>query len=264
MHTLATLYQLRAHLGLAPTDTADDPRLIDALESATAHIERHAARRFIPRRAALPHHYTSGLDLLLNDDLLELTALTNGDGSSINLADVIALPAQPPYSLLRLTGSSAFNWSLSPLNALTVTGLWGWHERPAESWRASADTVHDNPLTSSSVTLTVGDADGADSAARSPRFQTGQLLKLEDEFCVVLAVSTATNTLIIQRAANGTTAADHPLGTPIAVYQPPAELESLALRWAAWLYREADSAPIPAVPAAFHECLAVFRRLRVR
>jgi hypothetical protein len=241
MYTLATLDHLRAHLGLADSETSDDPRLLRALQAASAQMERMAGRRFSPRLAALQHDYSDARQLLLSDDLLQPLDILNGDGSSIVLDDVIAVPDEPPYSLLRLTGGSAFTWALVPVQAITVTGIWGWHSRPGEMWRGSGDSVQNNPLSSSATSLSVLDADGADALGQTPRFQIGHLLRIADEYLRVLAVNTTTNILTVQRAVNGTSPADHALGTPIYTYQPPGDINALALRWAAWLYQQADA-----------------------
>ncbi len=264
MYTLSTLDQLRARLGLASTDTADDPRLLNALLAAASQIERATGRRFCPRQKAIQHNYSSSVELLLDDDLLELTSLTNGDNNSINLSDVIPVPDEAPFSYLRLTGSSAFTWNTTPLQAVTVNGIWGWHDRPINMWRLSGDTVQSNPLSSSATTLTVTDADGIDEESRFPRFQVGHLLKIDSEYLRVTAVNTVTNVLSVLRAVNGTSAANHTLNTPIYTYQPPAELNALALRWASWLYKEADSAAFEAAPDNLQAALAPFRRVEVK
>lgn len=262
MYTLSTLHQLRQRLGLAAGDTADDARLLEALQMATAQIERAAERRFCPRRAAVKHSVIHNRELLLDDDLLELVALTNGDGSAIPTANALLLPPDGPASVLRLVGGSAFAWTETPVNAITVTAIWGWHDRWGEAWRGSADTVRDNPLAPGATSLTVADAGGADSAGESPRFQVGHLLKIEDEYLRVLAVNTVTNVLTVQRGANGTTAASHALNTPISVYQPPADVAALALRRAAWLYKEPDNPAF--APDNLEEALASLRRLGVK
>ncbi len=264
MYTLATLDQLRARLGLASTDTADDTRLLNALQAAAAGIEHATDRRFCPRQKAIQHNYTSSLELLLDDDLLELTSLTNGDNSSINLTDVIPVPDEAPFSYLRLTGSSAFTWYTSPLQAITVSGIWGWHDRPSEMWRGTGDTVQNNPLNNSATSLTVTDADAADSEGVLPRFQVGHLLKIDSEYLRVTAVNTVSNVLTVLRGVNGTSAASHTLNTPIYAYQPPAELNALALRWASWLYKEADTAAFHVMPDNLQAALSAFRRIAVK
>ncbi|MEP6988023.1 MAG: hypothetical protein ABI970_20645, partial [Chloroflexota bacterium] len=173
------------------------------------------------------------------------------------------VPDEAPFSYLRLTGSSAFTWNTSPLQAITVNGIWGWHDRPIDMWRVTGDTVQSNPLSSSATTLTVTSAGGADSEAVTPRFQVGHLLKIDTEYLRVAAVNTITNVLTVLRAANGTSAASHTLNTPIYTYQPPAELNALALRWASGLYKEADS-PTFATPGALQEAIAPFRRVEVK
>lgn len=263
MYTISTLYQLRARLGLAVTETADDTRLLNALQAAATQIERAAGRRFCPRSAALQHNFISSLELLLDDDLLTLTSLTNADGSAISLTDVIPVPDEAPYGVLRLSGSSAFIWTLSPIQTITVTGIWGWHDRPAEMWRG-ADVVQNNPLTSAATTMTVTDADGADAENEIPRFQVGHLLKIDSEYLRVLGVNTVSNILTVQRAVNGTAAASHNLNAVIYTYQPPGDVNQLALRWAAWLYKESDNAAFTPIPDPFLEALNPLRRLEVK
>jgi hypothetical protein len=264
MYTISTLYPLRARLNLAASDTGDDTRLLAALQAAAAQIERAAGRRFCPRVAALQHNFTSGLELLLDDDLLELTSITNGDGSTVNLSDVITIPDEFPASLLRLTGSSAFVWNISPVQAITVTGIWGWHDRPADMWRGSGDTVQNNPLGSTATSMTVADADAADAESELPRFQVGHLLKIESEYLRVIAVNTATNVLTVLRGVNGSTAVSHALNTPIYTYQPPADVNQLALRWASWLYKEPDNAAFTDTPNMLLEMLDAVRRVKVK
>lgn len=263
MYTLSTLHHLRARLNLGATETADDARLINALEAAAANIERATGRRFSPHRLTRLHDYTNAVELLLEDDLLDLLSITNGDGVAIPLGDVIRLPDTPPTSVLRLTGSSAFLYTRSPLEAIAVNGIWGWHERWSTAWRGSSDSVQNNPLTASSITLTVADADGADSIGEAPRFQVGHLLKIDDEYLRVIAVNTISNILTVLRGVNGTAAAAHNLNAPISTYQPPADVEALALRWAAWLYREPDTSLI-AEPLDLLESLDSLQRPRVR
>ncbi|HLV33702.1 MAG TPA: hypothetical protein VKY59_01255 [Spirillospora sp.] len=266
MYVLATLDRLRQRLGLSASDTADDARLLAALQAASAQIEAAAGRRFSPRVATIAHdvHPRHASELLLRDDLLRLDAISNGDGSSIDPLDVMTLPeALPdgPISVLRLRGGRIFTWETTPLRAVLVSGIWGWHDRWSRAWRDSADTVQDNPLTSSASTLTVNDADGADGYAVSPRFQVGHLLRIEEEYLRVLAVQADTNTLTVLRGVNGTTAAAHDPGTAIEVFQPALDVEMLCLRWALWLYKEPDSRAFASTPAALTAAIGSLRRV---
>lgn len=270
MYHLATLHQLRQRLGLSATDTSDDDRLLAALQAAAAQIEGAAGRRFSPRSATIEHDVNSRhtTELLLDDDLLQLDSITNGDGSSIDTLEVVTLPESTmdgPISVLRLTGGQAFVWDESPLRAVSVTGIWGWHDRWTRAWRDSADTVQDNPLSAAATTLTVSDADGVDSNNIAPRFQVGHLLRIEDEYLRVLVVNTSTNVLTVLRGVNGTMAAAHVQTTQIDVFQPALDVEMLCLRWALWLYKEPDNnRTFSAAPNHLARTLDGLRRLGVK
>ena len=269
MYLLATLHQLRQRLGLGESDTGDDARLLMALQAASAQIEAAAGRRFSPRVATIEHdiHPRHTTELLLEDDLLQLDSITNGDGSSIDTLDVITVPESVmdgPISVLRLIGGQGFVWEDTPLRAVQVTGLWGWHDRWSRAWRDSADTVQDNPLGAAATTLTVSDADGADGHNTTPRFQVGHLLRIDDEYLRVLAVNTSSNVLTVLRGVNGTTAAAHTQSTAIAVFQPPLEVEMLCLRWAQWLYKEPDNRSFSATPKHLAAALDGLRRTGVK
>ena len=206
-------------------------------------------------------------ELLLSADLLQLDSITNGDGSSIDTLDLITLPESTqdgPISVLRLTGGQSFVWDETPLRAVSVSGIWGWHDRWSQAWRDSADAVQDDPLSGTSSTITVSDADGADSLYTAPRFQAGHLLRIEDEYLRVLEVDTVGNTLAVLRGIHGTSAAAHPQDSLIEVFQPALEVEMLCLRWAMWLYKEPDRAAIEDTPNSFMMALDSLRRVAVR
>ena len=90
MYTIATLHDLRRHLNLAPTDTSSDADLLRCLQQASHIIESLTRRQYCPavesRRASIQP--ANPEELVLANDLLVLTALSNGDGSPISLDDV--------------------------------------------------------------------------------------------------------------------------------------------------------------------------------
>ena len=173
MYTLATLYALRQHIGLDASDTTEDERLLDALQAAGAAIERRTRRTFQPRVASIAHdvNLRDVSELLLKEDLLELQSISNGDDSSINTSDVI----QVADAVLRLTNGTVFTYDETPVSAITVTGIWGYHPDWQNAWEDSGDSVQDASLSASATSITVTDAD----AGNSPRFQVGQLIRLE-------------------------------------------------------------------------------------
>lgn len=256
MYVLSTLYALRQYIGLEADDTSEDARLLDALSSASATIERHTGRRFLPRQESILHtmNRQNRSELLLADDLLTLQSLTNGDGTAIALEDVV----QVSSGVLILTNGATFTYVNTVEKAITVTGIWGYHPNGSSAWVDSDDTVQDASLSSSASTITVTDAD----AGTSPRFQIGQLLRIEDEYLVITGVNTSTNILTVERGAQGTTATTHANGTAIEIYKVPSDIVQLTLRWALWLYREPDSFA-RYLPPILAESIAGLRRIGV-
>lgn len=267
MNTIATLYQLQHHLGLNAGD--DDDRLLNALQSATAQIERLSGRHFGPRVATIDHSVDprNPAQLLLDDDLLELDSVTGNDGSSVAISDLLLIPGgDQPAGVLQFISASVFTWVDTPEQAISVTGTWGWHDRWSDAWCDSADVVKDAALGASDTTVTVGDAEGSNSEGVSPRFQVGQLLKIDDEFLYITGITVnagSDDTLTVLRGVNGTTAADHSQNSAITTYQPAPDVTLLCLRWAAWLYRDTDGRKPKKVPKGLMDALAYLRRVRV-
>lgn len=240
MYTIATLNDLRRHLNLADDDTSADDELVKSLQQASHILESYTNRQYNPtiesRTASIDTDNPT--ELILPDDLLSLTSLTNGDDSSISLNDVRLTPddADTPASVMKLIKGASFVYSDSPINAVSITGIWGWHDSWTRAWQDSLDTVQDNPLSSGATTLTVSDADASNSEGLSPRFQVGQLLQIESEYLRVIAVDADTNQLTVQRGVNGTTASSHTQDTSIEVYHPVPAIRDLCVRYAELLF----------------------------
>jgi hypothetical protein len=252
MSTIANLETLKSELGLASADTSEDSRLLRLLKAASASIEGQTNRRFLPYQASIFHsiNLRQPQEILLRADLLELQSLKNGDGASISLDAVQILND----GALRLLDGASFIYTESPIEAIELTGIWGYHPNWETAWASSGDTVQNNPLSASATTITVTDADAG--------FQVGQLLKIGAEYLLVKAVDSETNSLSVERGAQGTVAVIHNLGASIAIYQVPPNVENLVIRWALWLYREADKT-ISDLPQSLRTILASLRRISV-
>ena len=253
MYTIATLHDLRRHLNLAPTDASSDADLLRCLQQASHLIESLTQRRYCPtvgsRRASVQP--TNPEELILPDDLLTLTSLHNGDGSSMRLEDVRRVPSHSdvPASVLQLVNGARFVYDESPVDAISISGIWGWHDRWARAWRDSGDAVQDDPLSASAATLSVADADGADLDGISPRFQVGHLLRIESEYLRVTAIDRERNQLTALRGVQGTQAAAHPTGRRIETYEAAPTVRDLSVRYADLLINsvgvlETESAPL--------------------
>ncbi|GAB5492584.1 MAG: hypothetical protein Phog2KO_27990 [Phototrophicaceae bacterium] len=254
MYVLATLYALRQHIGLETNDSSEDVRLLDALSSASASIERYTQRQLLPSQQSIAHtiNLNNRRELLLNQDLLSLQSVSNGDNTSIALEDIL----QVNMGILTLINGAQFIYEDTIEKAITVNGIWGYHPNWASAWVDSEDAIHAGDLSSSATTFTVNDA----TAGTKPRFQVGQLIRIEDEYLMVTTIDS--NSLTVERGVQGTSAVSHSNGTSIEIYQVPADIAQLTLRWALWLYREPDSFMYK-TPAILLESIAGLRRISV-
>lgn len=130
-----TLTDVRAYLN---TDsTADDALLSTLIGRASALVETHCGRTFVARAETRVYDAVADVhrgDLLLDDDLLTVTTLTNGDGAEIAASAYVLLPANhtPKYAI-RLKASSSVSWTYNtdPEQAISVNGSWGYHNGTA-------------------------------------------------------------------------------------------------------------------------------------
>ena len=127
--------------------------------------------------------------LILPDDLLELRAV-NDAGGAIDLAELVALPrdSDAPAGILQRKRGGSFRLGLSPVGSVSVSGVWGWHDRWSAAWRDSRDQVSEHALSSGATQLGVADSEGADEDGGRPRFHVGHLLRIDDEYLRVTAV----------------------------------------------------------------------------
>lgn len=241
MNAYVTVEEVKTELGITEPDY--DEMIRDKCETASRLWDRLTKRRFYPTVATRYYDYRLQYMLPLDDDLLEVTTLTTGNGASTMSAAAYwpmtgSSYGDPPYS--RIVSTSPFSATGTTKRAHAVTGIWGYHNDWANAWRNSGDTVKTN-ITASATSVTVTDVDGTDAEGHDPRFAEGQLLRIGTEYLHLQRKNATTDTLTIGRAANGSTAAAHTALDVIYVYQPMAEVKQAARRLAAWLFRIKDS-----------------------
>jgi hypothetical protein len=261
----ATLHQVRQYLGLAADETGDDARLTELINGATASIDEYCGRRFDPRRDTLlfdvpvQTQETIGVYgvflsqrltvLNLKQDLANAIAITNGDGTTVDLATVLFEPGNSyPKTRIRMknTGDGWMpNSDGETRQVISVDGIWCFHRRYDDAWVDTLDTVQNDPLASGATSVTVADADGAAGDGASNRFQVGNLIRFgstdDGEYAFVAGVNPTGNTLTTTRGYNGTTAAQQAKGTKIYVFRPQANVMLAAIRLVVWRYRQKDS-----------------------
>lgn len=235
MYTIATLEDLRRHLNLEAGDSGSDGDLLRALGEASRLIESTTQRRYCPRVETLearPVRVNSSA-VILPDDLLELRAV-RGEGGAIDLADIGMLPghSDEPSSILQLKSGASFPLGFSGVNAVSVTGVWGWHDRWSAAWRDSGDRVSDNAMTAHAARLNVADSAGADGDGVHPRFHVGHLLRIDGEYLRVTAIDRTANRLTVLRGVGGTGATAHLRDAKIEAYAPAPAIRDLTVRYA--------------------------------
>ena len=242
MYTIATLEDLRRHLKLGDEDRGSDDHLLRALEEASHHIESVTARRYCPRIETLDisPDEPNPSSLLLPDDLLELRALRD-DGGEIDLARIRVFPAphdEPAFLLLYKDGA-VFRTGYGGTNVVSVTGVWGWHNRWASAWRDSGDRVSGNALSANSELIGVANSEGADADGFRPRFQVGRLLRIDGEYLRLTAIDRAANQLTVLRGIGGTRATAHLQNAKIETFAPVPSIRDLTVRFAEQLIKKA-------------------------
>lgn len=235
MQTYIRLNDLADMIG---NDTNDDQRLRDVLDTATMALEALTGRRFAPYYATIKHeaHEHDRSALPLRTDLLELVQITDADGNDIDLNRVeVAWDG----ALYRVDGSF---WD-SP--SYQVRALWGW----SDDWIDSNQTLSLS-LTATDTVIVVDNVAGMDAFGMTPALSVGQMLRVDAEFMRVVAVDAVNNQLTVTRAVNGSQVSTHSQGAKIETFLASAQVRSLILRWALWLYRLPDARVMSPLPTS--------------
>ncbi len=140
-HPLCSLDNVKKQLNIGQhgtLNTLDDDLLIDYVYQASAAVEAHCGRRLsdITNETGTltkKYDYDSppifGRMLFLDDDLLSVGTLTNGDGTVIASTEYRLLPTNgsPKYAIELYSGSSiAWNYLTNREEAIQIQGAWGY------------------------------------------------------------------------------------------------------------------------------------------
>lgn len=106
------------------------------LEQATQFVESETKRKFVSYTATRYYDpraivYTDTQVLMLDEDLLSVTTLTNGDNSIVNSSDYWLEPVnRMPAWGIRLKSTRV--WQFTTDGRASVTGEWGFSTTPSE------------------------------------------------------------------------------------------------------------------------------------
>lgn len=218
INSYVTLNEFKAYITASGqeirTDTADDAVLERLLNNASRYIDQECNQRtFYPRVETRYYSVPEDEELMLDDDLLAITTLTNGDTTTISSTDYNLFPFNyyPKYSI-RLKDSVNTYWEYTSDNdyigAISVLAFWGFHNQYLQrAWKTETTcsaAVATASVTSVSVTSVTG-------------FDVGQIIKIDNELMHVAHVGASTITVV--RGENGSTAATHLISSVIYSWQ---------------------------------------------
>lgn len=130
MADYCTTAEVKVYKDIAQSD--DDVLLAALITRASARIDRFCARTFTARAETRYFDALRDVDrqkLYLDDDLISVTSITNGDGTTVTSGQYVLEPVNhtPKYQI-RLKASSGISWTYQtdPESAITVSGLWGY------------------------------------------------------------------------------------------------------------------------------------------
>lgn len=236
-HAYVNLTDMKAHLDISDiSDTSDDARLRSCIESASVALDIAFNRRFQPYTAT--RYYTAKASRALKvDDLLSVTTLktltTNANGTrtygdtwsttDYDLWPYDAPDDREPYTQIEVNPGGLYTF---PTNALgvEVSGVWGYH----------LDTL--------SVATTAEALDTSETGvdvSSGASFKTLQTVLIDAEQMYITSISN--NTLTVERAINGTTAAAHNTAETVYVYRYPGPVVEACVILATRLFRRKDA-----------------------
>lgn len=243
----ATLAEFKAWLtprsGSTNTDAADDAVMQSILQRVSRFADMRTQRSFFPRYETQTYDvpvngtqtYPSAYimspgyvqrKLLLDDDLLELVTLTNGDGivtpASGNY-NLLPNNAYPKYAVEIIQSSTSYYWKPDSNNnreaVISVYGVFGYRDRYSQRGWTAIDTL------GAAITDTTG---FTFTTVGSALLTQNEIIKIDTELFNVASVSTTT-AIVNSRGDNGSTAANHPNGAQIYLWNPQDEIKEAVL-----------------------------------
>lgn len=216
----------------------DDALIVDFIREISRTIDAKADRFFYPliqtRRFDAVRDVANNR-LWLDQDLLAVDTLTNGDNTVITAAQYVCEPRNgTPIWGIQLKGSSGVTWTYDtdPENAIVLAGTWGYHTDYANAWIETGAVLAAAIASTSTTTFT----------CTTNKLKAGQLLKIDSEYLYLESIIVGTNdTVTVVRGVNGSTAATHLINAPIYAWDVDSIVAGLARDAVAAKYKYRDN-----------------------
>lgn len=126
----ASLSEFKAYKSIDSTDATDDTVIEDIIEAVSRYFDLKTGRTFYARTETRYFDVPAGRELMLDDDLLTVTTLTNGDGVVIANTEYDLVPKNGAvHFAIRLKQMSAVLWQSDAYgnteSVISVAGTWG-------------------------------------------------------------------------------------------------------------------------------------------
>ena len=242
-HSYANLSEYKAWIavrglvGSVGTDASDDLSIEIILKGVSRYIEQQTGRHFAPyietRYYDLPPADTLESRVLrLDDDLLEIITLTNGNGTVIPSTEYNLHPRnRSPHYGIRLDDDSIYSWvgsgTGSTHGVIAVYGIWGYHNRYAQAWATGTTTSEDLDISEEGI-----------SVAASTVFSiygVGSLVRFDNELGYLISVGGAT-LITCTRGENYSTPATHASGITVHLWNTQSDIKDACLMIAQNVY----------------------------
>jgi hypothetical protein len=236
--TLAVWKNWKASAGQTlASETTDDGVINEIIEGVSRYIDDETARTFYPRVQSrvfdAPRGTKNDQVLWLDDDLLEIISVTNGDDSAVSSSDYNTFPFNDyPKSWLKFKQAVSTIWEVdsngNSEGVVAVNAFWGMHRDYATRAWSTGGTINDADFTAIKTTLAVQTGEGSG-------FAVDTLIKVEDEIMRITSVST--DDLTVFRGENGSTAATHDDKTTIYIWNVQHDIRTAAIQIATNFYQ---------------------------
>lgn len=229
---LVTLDYVRAHRRFDTAETDDNLLLQQLIHEASADFAEAIARIPMPYVATRTQDYSDPYYIELDEDLLTLTAFTNGDGETITGASFALRPANvyPKRELVLKAGSgSTLVYESDVEDAFSLDGIWGYVPQYPTCWKDTGQDVPVGGMTASSTQMIL---------ASAALFEVLQYYRVGDEVIQVTAIST--NTITHTRGELGTTAVSHLATDGIDRFQQRSDIMGAVREIAVYRYKAKD------------------------
>jgi hypothetical protein len=250
MSLYATLADVRSELNAE--SAADDAKVMRFLRQISRRIDQAFRSRvslFTPWRGVryVPIDAYRVNSVLRTFDLgmpmMDLTGITVNSQALTVGTGVQSFPVgASPFQELQLLGSAYSSWytyaactdAWGPQNA-TLTGIWGYNSDYANAW-LEVDALAVAMTTTTATTFKVGNVDGENPYAETPRISAGHVVQIDEEWMDVVKTDPITNTVTVVRGVNGSTAAAHLIDSPVSVFLVEEGIRRVTARQSAFLY----------------------------